>query len=105
MFAENVEEQGDRNERLVTKEMFPKMFRKKWSKFFFVATANLYFEVLNETAHLSLLMESDGIMIYQVVDFLKVLCDNLTGLSRSEDHDFLPLMLRKSVLVIDLTGC
>ena len=92
MFAENVEEQGDGNERLVIKEMFPKLigFRKKWSKLPFIATANLYFEVLNETAHLSLLMESDSIMIYQVVDFVQELSDNLTDTSRSEDYAFLP---------------
>ena len=72
--------------------MFPKLvgFRKKWSKFLFIATANLYFKVLNESAHLSLLMESDGIMIYKVVDFVQELSDNLTDLSRSEDYDFLP---------------
>ena len=34
-------------------------------------------------------MESDGVMIYQVVDFVQELFDNLTDLSRSEDHDFL----------------
>ena len=92
MFAENVEEQGNENERLVTKEMFPKIvgFQKKWSKFFFIATANLYFEVLNKTAHLTLLMKSDGIMIYQVVNFVKELCDNLTDVSTSEDYDFPP---------------
>ena len=33
-------------------------------------------------------MESDGIMIYQVVDFVQELFDNLTDLS-SEDYDFL----------------
>ena len=72
--------------------MFPKLvgFRKKWSKFLFTATANLYFKVLNESAHLPLLMESDGIMKYKVVDFVQELSDNLTDLSRSEDYDFLP---------------
>ena len=92
MLAENVEEQGDGNE-LVTKEMFPKIvgFQTKWSKFLFIATANVYFEVLNETAHLSLLTESDGIMIHQVVDFKQELPDNLTDLSRSKDYNFLPL--------------
>ena len=44
LFAENVEEQGSGNDRLVTKEMYPKIvgFRKKWSNFEFIATANLY---------------------------------------------------------------
>ena len=65
MLDENVEEQGDRNEELITKEIFQKIvgFQKIWSKFLFVVTANLYFEVLIETAHLSLLTESDGITI------------------------------------------
>ena len=35
-------------------------------------------------------MESDGIMIYQVVNFVQELPDNLTDLSRSEDYDLLP---------------
>ena len=106
MFAENVEEQGDGNERLATKEMFPKIveFRKKWSKFLFIAAANLYFEVLNEATPLSLLMESDGIMIYQVVDLLQELSGNLTDLSRRENYDFL-LFNVEEIGVGDLTGC
>lgn len=46
----NVEEQGDGNERLLTKELLPKIvgFQKKWFKFLFVVTAYLYIEVLNE---------------------------------------------------------
>ena len=91
MFAENVEQQGDGNEQLVTKEILPKIvgFQKKWSKFLSIATENLYFEVLNEAAHLSLPMESDGIMMYQVVDFVQELSDKSTDLSRSEDYNFL----------------
>ena len=35
-------------------------------------------------------MESDDIMIHQVVDFVQELNDNLKDLSRKEDYDFLP---------------
>ena len=40
-------------------------------------------------------MENDGVIIYQVVDFVKELCDSLTDLSRSEDYNFLPFHVEK----------
>ena len=45
---------------MATKEMYHRIvgFHKKWSKFEFIAMADLYFEVLKETAHLSLLLET-----------------------------------------------
>ena len=97
LFAENVEEHGNGNDRIVTKEMYPKIvgFRKKWSKFEFIATVNLYFEVLKETAHLSLLLESDGLVIYQLADAVKEVYDNLDDLRDAEDYDYLPFNIEK----------
>ena len=50
LFAEDVEEHGSGNDTIVTKEIYPQIvgFRKKWSKFQFIATPNLYFEVLKK---------------------------------------------------------
>ena len=66
LFAENVEEQGSGKEWLVTKKMYPKIigFKKKWRELKFLASANTFFGVLNETAHVSYLMEGDAAMIY-----------------------------------------
>lgn len=79
----NVEEQGDGNERLLTKELLPKIvgFQKKWLKFQHTYTLKSSMK----TAHLVLLMESDGMVIYQVVEFVQELCDNLTDVSSSQD--------------------
>lgn len=72
--------------------MYPKIvgFCKKWSKFEFIATANLYFEDLKETAHLSLLLESDGFLIYQLVEAVKEVYDNHDDLCNDVDFDHLP---------------
>ena len=79
LFAEKVEEHGNGNNRIVTKEMYPKIvgFCKEWSKFEFIANVNLYFEVLKETAHLYLLLVSDGLLIYQLADAVKEVYNNL----------------------------
>ena len=59
--------------------MFPKIvgFRKKWSNFEFIATANLYLKVLKEVALLSLLVEIDGLIIYQPAEAVKEVYNNL----------------------------
>ena len=66
LFAENVEEQVSGKESLVTKKMYPKIigFKKKWKELKFLASANTFFGVLNETAHVFYLMEGDAAMIY-----------------------------------------
>ena len=100
LFVENFEEHGNGNRRIVTKEIYPKIvgFRKKWSwsKFEFIATANLYFEDLKETAHLSLLLESDGLLIYQLVEAVKEVYDNHDDLCNNVDFDHLPCNVKKN---------
>ena len=97
LFVENVEGHGNGNGRFVTKEMYPKIvgFCKKWSKFEFIATTNLYFEVLKETAHLSLLFESDGLVIYQLAEAVKEVYDNRDDLCNDAGYDYLPFNVEK----------
>ena len=97
MFAENVEQSGSGKDRIVTKEMYPKIvgFRKKWSKFVFIGSANLYFQVLNGTALLSMLMESDSVMIYQLEQYVKEICSNLNDLATTNEYDFLPFNIEE----------
>ena len=100
LFVVNFEEHGNGNRRIVTKEIYPKIvgFRKKWSwsKFEFIATANLYFEDLKETAHLSLLLESDGLLIYQLVEAVKEVYDNHDDLCNNVDFDHLSCNVKKN---------
>ena len=92
LFVENVEQQGSGVNSIVTKEMYSKLvgFRKKWGKFEFVATTNLYYRVLRETSHLSLVMESESILIYQVANAVKEACEALKDVKDEDGYDYLP---------------
>ena len=92
LFGENVEEHGSGKGSLVTKEMYPRIigFRKKWSKLQFLASANMFFRVLNETGHLSLLMEADTAMIYQLHNAVEDAISNLNDIANEEDTKLFP---------------
>ena len=87
LFAKNVEEQGSGKELLVTKEMNPKVigFKKKWRELTFLASANTFFCVLNETAHLSYPMEGDTAMIYQIQEAVDDAILNLKDIAEQKD--------------------
>ena len=91
-FVENVEEQGSGKDSLVTKEMYPKIvgYQKKWLKLEFLASANMFYRILNETGHLSLIMESDTALIYQLCDVVKETISNLQDIADEEDTCLLP---------------
>ena len=88
LFAENVEEQGSGKESLVTREMYPKIigFKKKWRQLKFLASANTFFRVLNETAHF--LMEGDTAMIYQIQETTDDAILNLKDILKRKIHHF-----------------
>ena len=68
LFTKNVEHQESGKDSLMTKEMYPKIFgfKTKWHQLKFLASANIFLRVLNETSHLLYLMEADTVMVYQV---------------------------------------
>lgn len=68
LFAGKIEEHGNGNDGIITKDMYTKIvgIPEIWSKFEFIATVKLYFKVLKETAHLFLLL--DGLVIYQLAE-------------------------------------
>ena len=88
LFAENVEENGNGKNALVTKETYPKIvgFRKKWLKHQFVATANLFLKVLNETGHLCFMLESDAMLVYEVRDTVDEVLENLKDIRDDDDE-------------------
>ena len=92
LFAQNVEEQGSGKDALVTKIMYPKIigYRKKWNKFEWVATATLCYRVLIETTQLSLNMESDSILIYQLYEKIREMGSNITQISEETNYEYLP---------------
>ena len=98
LFVENCEEQGNGKHSLVTKEMYPKIvgYRKKWSNFEFIGSANLYYQVLKETAHLSLLMQSDNALIYHVWDAVKETCNNLRDIQNDDNYDYFPFNIEEA---------
>ena len=92
LFADNVVEQGLGVDSLVTKKMYPKIIgmRKKFMQFGWFATAILFYKVLNETSQLSLYIESDSVLIYQLSSKIKETCFNLQEVSEEEDYEYLP---------------
>ena len=88
LFAENVEENGNGKNALVTKETYPKIvgFRKKWLKHQFVATANLFLKVLDETCHLCLMLKSDAMLVYEVRDTVDEVLENLKDIRDDDDE-------------------
>ena len=92
LFAENVVEQGLGVDSLVTKKMYPKIIgmRKKFMQFGWFATAILFYKVLNETSQLSLYIESDSVLIYQLSSKIKETCFNLQEILEEEDYKYLP---------------
>ena len=87
LFAENVEEQGSGKESLVMNEMYPKVigFKKKWRELKFLASATTFFRVLNETTHLSYLIEGDTAMIYQIQEAVDDVILNLKDIAEEKD--------------------
>ena len=60
----------------------------------FVSTAKLFFDVLNETAHLSLLFESESILVYQVKNAVEEILDNLRDIPNDDDYDEMPFNVK-----------
>ena len=73
LFPENVVEQDLGVDSLATKKMHPKIIgiQKKIHQFGWFAAAILFCKVLNETSQLSLYMESDLVLIYQLISKIK----------------------------------
>ena len=69
-------------------------YRNKWLKYVFVSAAKLFFDVLNETAHLSLLFESESILVYQVKNAVEEILDNLRDISNDGDYDDMPFNVK-----------
>ena len=92
LFAENVVEQDSGIDSLVTKKMFPKIIgmQKKIMLFGWFATAILFYKVLNKTSQLSLCIESDSVLIYQLSSKIKETCFNLQEILEEEDYKYLP---------------
>ena len=92
LFAENVVEQDSGIDSLVTKKMFPKIIgmQKKIMLFGWFATAILFYKVLNKTSQLSLSIESDSVLIYQLSSKIKETCFNLQEILEEEDYKYLP---------------
>ena len=76
---------------IVTHKMYPKIigFRKDWTNYGTIATAHLFFKVLSETSALSLIMETNSVLIYQLLDAVSEACANLDDLVE-EKEDQLP---------------
>ena len=64
--------------------------RKKFMQFGWFAAAILFYKVLNETSQLSLYMESDSVLIYQLSSKIKETCFNLQEILEEEDYEHLP---------------
>lgn len=96
LFCENVEEAGSGKDAIVTKKMYPKIvgFRKEWSNYKTIATANLYFQVLCETSRLCLTMESNSVLIYDVLEAVRSVQTNLKELSEDESVEELPANIK-----------
>ena len=92
LFAENVAEQHSGVNSSVTKKMYPKIIgmQKKFMQFGWFAAAILFYKVLNETSQLSLYMECDSVLIYQLSSKIKETCFNLQEISEEEDYEYLP---------------
>ena len=54
------------------------------------AAAILFYKVLNETSQLSLHMESDSVIIYQLNSKIKETCFNLQDILEEVDYEYLP---------------
>ena len=54
----------------------------------------IFFDVLNETADLSLLFESESILIYQVKNAVEEILDNLRDISNDDDYDEMPFNVK-----------
>ena len=82
LFTENAEKQGMGKDVIVTHKMYPKIigFRKDWTNYGTIATAHLFFKVLSETSALSLIMETNSVLIYQLLDAVSEACANLDDL-------------------------
>ena len=59
-------------------------------QFSWFAAAILFYKVLNETSQLSLYMESDSVLTYQLSSKIKESCFNLQEISEEEDYEYLP---------------
>ena len=68
-------------------------YRNKWLKYVFVS-AKLFFDALNETAHLLLLFESESILVYQVKNAVEEILDNLRDISNDDDYDEMPFNIK-----------
>ena len=92
LFAENVVKEGSGIDSLVTKKMYPKIIvmRKKFMQSGCFAAAILFYKVLNETSQLSLHMESDSVIIYQLNSKIKETCFNLQDILEEVDYEYLP---------------
>ena len=87
----NAEEQRMRKDVIVTCKMYPKIigFHKDWTNYGTIAIAHLFFKVLSETSALSLIMETDSILIYKLLDTVSETCANLDDLVE-EKEDQMP---------------
>ena len=65
-------------------------FKKKWRELKFLASANTFFRVLNQTAHLSYLMEGDTAMIYQIQEAIDDAILNLKDIAEEKDTPLFP---------------
>ena len=52
----------------------------------FVATANLFLKVLNETGHLCYMMESDALIVYKLQDAIDEVLENLKDIRDDDDE-------------------
>ena len=88
LFTENAEEQGKGKDGIVTRKLYPKIvgFRKDWTKYSTIAIANLFFKVLSETSKLALIMETDSVLIYQLLDAIHDASSNLNDLISDKDE-------------------
>ena len=55
----------------------------------------MFVEKLKKAAHLSLLMENNSVLICQVTDYAKGVCNNSTEISTSEDYDYLSVNVQE----------
>ena len=72
--------------------MYPKIigFKTKCREMKFLASANTFFRILNEIAHLSYLMEGDTAMIYQIQEVVDDAILNLKDISEEKDTPLFP---------------
>ena len=71
--------------------MYPKIIgiRKKFAQLGWFAPTILFYKVLNKTSQLSLYMDSDSFLIYQLSSKIKETCFNLPEISE-EDYEYFP---------------